>query len=61
MKYMSAHNGEDEIEPCLIIHCSPAAVMASDAYQSWMSKSVVLYCLCNCNCTGVFLSKLFNE
>ena len=42
LKYTSPDRTDDELEPCLIVHCSPAAVMASDAYQSWMSKLVVL-------------------
>lgn len=47
LKYMLPDRSDDESEPCLIVHCSPAAVMASDAYQSWMSKLVVRPRLCN--------------
>lgn len=39
LKYTSKHG--EELEPCLIVHCSPAAVMATDAYQAWMSQSVL--------------------
>ena len=42
LKYTSSQISEDELEPCLIVHLTPAAVMASDAYQSWMSQSVTL-------------------
>ena len=40
LKYTSSRRSEAELEPCLIVHCTPAAVMSSDAYQSWMSQSV---------------------
>lgn len=42
LKYTLQERSDEESEPCLIVHCSPAAVMSSDAYQSWMSKLVVI-------------------
>ena len=45
LRYTSSEIGEDELGPCLIVHLTPAAVMASDAYQSWMSRSVASSCL----------------
>jgi len=49
MKYMSARSSDDELEPCLVVHCSPAAVVTSAAYQSWMSQSVIPPRLSNCD------------
>ena len=53
LKYMSPDRSEDDNEPCLVVHCTPAAVMANDAYQSWMLRSVVLSRLCNSDITEV--------
>jgi len=37
LKYTSRHQSEDEFAPCLIVHLTPADVVASNTYQSWMS------------------------
>jgi len=46
LEYTSAHRSDDEHTPCLVVHFTPAEVMASDVYQSWMSRWILLWLWC---------------